>query len=302
MSNLISLTTSLKSFITVFINILSKVSALERIKEYNDELKGADFEVYRRKYDQRLPFDWPRTGKLELRNLKARYREDLPLALKGISIDIRQGEKIAIVGRTGSGKSTILLALMRVLDVELGVDNQGSVFLDEEDISLIGVEKVREAISIIPQDPILFEGTLKENIDPFGVSCEHEIVDCLQKVGFQNADSGFLRQKVKNRGDNFSIGQRQLVLIAKSLLRRNNLILMDEATANIDKKTDQIIQKVLRENMGMTTVITIAHKLDCISEYDRVVVMEDGEIKEVGSVPELIEKGGIFAAMMDEGV
>ncbi|KAG9397719.1 hypothetical protein AC1031_019163 [Aphanomyces cochlioides] len=214
---------------------------------------------------------WPSKGAVQFQNLKLRYRPDLPLVLHGITLDIQGGEKIGICGRTGAGKSSLMIALFRISEFD-----SGTILIDGIDIATIGLATLRRVLSIIPQDPVLFSGTLRENLDPFGEKTDAELEAVVQQTHLDLA----LSTVVAESGSNLSVGQRQLLCIGRALLRQSRIIVMDEATANVDLATDQLIQTTIQQAFTTETVLTIAHRLDTILHCDRVVVLEKGEVVE----------------------
>ncbi|KAH9178081.1 hypothetical protein AeNC1_017475, partial [Aphanomyces euteiches] len=214
---------------------------------------------------------WPSKGAVQFQNLKLRYRPDLPLVLHGITLDIQGGEKIGICGRTGAGKSSLMIALFRISEFD-----SGTILIDGMDIATIGLATLRRVLSIIPQDPVLFSGTLRENLDPFGEKTDAELDAVVQQTHLDLA----LSTVVAESGSNLSVGQRQLLCIGRALLRQSRIIVMDEATANVDLATDQLIQTTIQQAFTTETVLTIAHRLDTILHCDRVVVLEKGQVVE----------------------
>lgn len=229
-----------------------------------------------------------------------RYR-DGPLVLKDLTFDVKGGEKIGVVGRTGSGKSSLMNLLFRIVELE---PDGGEVSIDGINISKIGTEALRSGMSIIPQDPVLFSNTVRYNIDPFNMASDSEIWDVLDKVQLGSVIAALpkgLNDIVAEGGENFSQGQRQLICIARSLVRRPKILVMDEATASIDNKTDATIQEMIRNNFTDATVLTIAHRLNTIMDSDRVLVLDDGNIREYDSPENLMAKeNGLFKAMVEK--
>ena len=228
-----------------------------------------------------------------------RYR-DGPLVLKNISVSFKGGEKIGVVGRTGSGKSSLMNALFRITEIE---PDGGKILIDGTDISAIGLNALRLSLSIIPQDPVMFSNTVRYNLDPFEEKSEYELWEALKKVQLAEAIAvmpGGLDELVAEGGENFSQGQRQLLCIARSLLRKPKILVMDEATASIDNTTDAAIQQMIRANFANATVLTIAHRLNTIMDSDRVLVLDDGNVAEFDSPSALISNGGIFASMVEK--
>nr|XP_050024147.1 multidrug resistance-associated protein 1-like [Dermacentor andersoni] len=230
---------------------------------------------------------WPRDGAVCFRSYSTRYREGLDLALNNINLDIQAGEKIGVVGRTGAGKSTMTLSLFRIVE-----RCEGQIVVDGIDISTLGLHDLRSRITIIPQDPVLFHGTLRYNLDPTGTHGSEELWAALERAHLRDAfeESG-LDFQVTEGGLNLSVGQRQLVCLARAVLRKTKILVLDEATASVDMETDLLVQQTLREHMVDSTVITIAHRLHTVLHSDRVVVMEQGRIVEVGEPAKLLADG-----------
>ena len=230
--------------------------------------------------------NFPKSGKIEFVNYSVRYRPDTKMALKDINIIIQPGEKIGIVGRIGSGKSTLCLCLFRILEA-----TTGQILIDDIDISLIGLSLLRSIITVIPQDPTMIEGTLRENLDPLGGFGEKDMIDALKSVGM-----GYILQqnglnfRIKENGDNLSAGERQLICMARALIRKSKIIIIDEVTSNMDLNSEQLIQKAILTILKESTVITIVHRNKNILEYDRILIFEQGKLIEQGNPKELIDK------------
>eukprot|EP00752_Nemacystus_decipiens_P001289 g1282.t1 len=237
---------------------------------------------------QLLTTGWPWEGRIEFRDgVTMRYRPDTELVLKGVSLAIRPGEKIGIVGRTGSGKSTLMQVLFRMVDCE-----GGSVAIDGVDTKAIGLAALRSRLTIIPQEPVLFSGSLRANLDPFEVYTDEEVWDALEQASLAPTVRRFpkgLLEPVAEYGESLSAGQRQLVCLARALLRKTRVLLLDEATSSVDYETDNVIQSTLRSAFRDCTVLTIAHRLNTIMDSDRILVMEDGKVAELDSPAALLE-------------
>ena len=245
------------------------------------------------KISKQIDDNWLKLGKIEFKNFSVRYREDTEIVLKNLNILINPGEKIGIVGRTGSGKSTITLCLFRLLEAY-----EGAIYIDDLDISAIPLEKLRKNITIIPQDPVLIEGTLRFNIDPFNYYSDKKIIDILKKINFDyiiNKNPLGLYQIIAEEGSNLSVGEKQLICIVRAILRNSKIIIMDEATASIDFKTEEIIQNNISEILKESTIITIAHRIKTIINFDKIISLENGEIMEFDSPKNLLKNSdGIF--------
>ena len=328
MEHLISLSSIVFVFVTGAGVLMNQACAVERLKEYCDfEDFEADFEKIE---DSRIEEDWPQKGGVILENVSVRYRGGLPLVLRNPDLEIKGGEKVAILGRTGSGKSTLILTLMRILEVsekdEEGRADKGVITIDGVDISSLGLRKLRKSISVIPQDPMLIEGTVRSNLGELGYYADSQMIEVLKKVGFdstikieaQEGDDNlssttekqnvnpFLNEKrslldmeIETNGQNLSFGQRQLVYIARALLEQSRILLMDEATASIDKNLDRKIQHLINKMEGVT-IITVAHRLETVLGYDKIIVLDEGRKVEEGSVRELYALNSIFYGMMQE--
>lgn len=259
------------------------------------------------------PETWPSKGEIVFENVSFAYRPGLPVVLKGISLDIKSQEKIGICGRTGAGKSTIMSALYRLNEL-----SDGKIFIDGVDIGQIGLYDLRKKLSIIPQDPVLFRGTIRKNLDPFqehpdellwkslvsgGAISAEEVEDVkVQKpdsIGSLSSMHKFhLDQKVEEEGANFSLGERQLLALTRALVRQSKILILDEATSSVDYETDNKIQSRIAAAFGDCTILCIAHRLKTILTYDRILVLEQGEIEEFDTPRSLYEKkDGIFRQM-----
>lgn len=277
------ITLMLKMLATAVTNLEVQMNAVERIEEYTHLPEEAPAIID----DKRPDENWPSKGEIEFQNFSYRYRDGLPLVLKNISIKIRGGERIGIVGRTGSGKSTLLGALYRLAEPA-----EGRVVIDGVDTTTIGVEDLRSKLSIIPQEPQLFVGTLRYNIDPFGKHTDEELWSALQIAGLKDFVSSLpnkLDEAVLEGGSNFSVGQRQLLCLARALLRKSKILVLDEATASVDFDTDVLIQKAIRTSFPNTTLLVIAHRLNTVMDMNRILALKQGEVQEFDSPKNLVQ-------------
>ncbi|KAJ3277412.1 Multidrug resistance-associated protein 4, partial [Borealophlyctis nickersoniae] len=212
---------------------------------------------------------------------------------------VEGGEKVGVVGRTGAGKSSIISALLRLVE-----PTSGTILIDGVDVCKIGLHDLRSRIAIIPQDPVLFSGTVRSNLDPFGQYTDQDLWDVLDRSNLKSAvaaSPGGLDSTVAENGENWSTGQRQLLCLARAMLRRAKVIILDEATASVDLATDEFIQTAIRRDFASATILTIAHRLNTIADYDRVLVLDHGKVKEYDSPAALLANpGSVFAGMVAE--
>ena len=253
---------------------------VERVQQY---LEDTPQEKFTR--EEGVTPEWPEKGSIIFENVSFKYRDGLPLALNGLNFEIKGGEKVGICGRTGSGKSTLLKVLFNIVDI-----SEGCVYIDGTATCEVGNSVLRSRMSIIPQDPFLFDDTVAKNLDPMGEYAAQEINDVLEKCHLtkQIHALGGLGGEVGEKGNNLSVGQKQLVCLARALLKRSTIICIDEATASVDMDTDRLIQETIREAFVDSTVLTIAHRINTIMECDRVFVMERGAVVETGSPHQLL--------------
>jgi len=268
----------------------------------------------------RPPAAWPTEGRIEVDNLVVSYAPDLPPVLKGLTFSVNRNERIGVVGRTGAGKSSLTLALFRFLEAQ-----SGSIHIDGLDISKIRLHDLRSRLAIIPQDPVLFSGTIRSNLDPFNRHTDEELYDCLERVHLippgsrsgsstptirEEQPSGStgttspkltLSTPVTESGLNLSQGQRQLLCLARAIATRPKIMVLDEATSAVDMATDALIQRSIRSEFRDATLLVIAHRLSTIADFDRVLVLDAGRVVEFGTPRELWEKeGGVFRGMCEE--
>ncbi|XP_015764594.1 PREDICTED: multidrug resistance-associated protein 1-like, partial [Acropora digitifera] len=285
------ITSTLNWMVRMSSELEANIVAVERVKEYSETPTEAEWIIP----DKRPPDDWPDRGSIVIEEFDLKYREGLPLVLKQINCGVKPGEKIGIVGRTGAGKSTLTLALFRILE-RAG----GRIVIDGIDISKIGLQDLRSRLTIIPQDPVLFSGTLRVNLDPFNDHSDDELWKILELSHLKNFVSGLeqgLLYPVSEGGENLSVGQRQLVCLARALLRKSKVLVLDEATAAVDLETDEVIQQTIRREFADRTVFTIAHRLNTVMDYSRIMVLDKGFMVEFDTPKALINKKGIFYSM-----
>ena len=314
--------------VRLYANVELQMNAAERIIEYT-ELPTED------QGGQAPPAAWPTEGRIEVDNLVVSYAPDLPPVLKGLTFRIDRTQRVGVVGRTGAGKSSLTLAVFRFLEAQ-----SGSIHIDGVDIATIKLHDLRSRLAIIPQDPVLFSGTIRSNLDPFDTHTDAALKDCLERVHLTTsrvssaAASGRtspdhaaadhaaadavaaedadikntnifndLSSHVSEGGLNLSQGQRQLLCLARAIVRRPRVMVLDEATSAVDMHTDALIQRSIREEFTDSTLLVIAHRLSTIADFDRILVLSDGQVAEYGSPRELWDKGpeaGVFRSMCEE--
>uniref|UniRef100_A0A7N6BS14 ATP-binding cassette, sub-family C (CFTR/MRP), member 3 n=1 Tax=Anabas testudineus TaxID=64144 RepID=A0A7N6BS14_ANATE len=287
----LQVTMSLNWMVRMTSDLESNIVAVERVKEYSETKTEAPWDVEDKKP---LP-EWPMEGNVQFYNYSVRYREGLDLVLKNLTLDIKGGEKIGIVGRTGAGKSSMTLCLFRLLEAAAG-----EITIDKVKIAEIGLHDLRSKLTIIPQEPVLFSGTLRMNLDPFEKYSDEEVWKALEHSDLHKFVSNHpakLELECSEGGENLSVGQRQLVCLARALLRKTKILILDEATAAIDLETDDLIQSTIRTQFENCTVFTIAHRLNTIMDYTRVLVLDKGQIAEFDTPTNLISQRGIFYGM-----
>nr|POF24399.1 abc transporter c family member 14 [Quercus suber] len=272
----------------------NRMVSVERIKQFTKIPSEAAWEIK----DRVAPSNWPAHGNIDLRDLQVRYRPNTPLVLKGITLSIHGGEKIGVVGRTGSGKSTLIQVLFRLVE-----PSGGRIIIDGLDICMLGLHDLRSRFGIIPQEPVLFEGTVRANVDPTGQYSDEEIWKSLERCQLKDvvaAKPDKLDSLVVDSGDNWSVGQRQLLCLGRVMLKRSKILFMDEATASVDSQTDAVIQKIIREDFATCTIISIAHRIPTVMDCDRVLVIDAGRAKEFDKPSRLLEWPSLFGALVQE--
>lgn len=271
----------------------NQMTSVERIVEYTQIDNETDHQTRLCIPDK----TWPDAGAIEFKNVNMRYDKNLPYVLNDLNFVINPEEKIGIVGRTGAGKSSIISALFQLVPTE------GEILIDNQNIDTVLFQHLRSKISIIPQEPVLFSDTLRKNLDPFNNYDDSVLWNALEEVELKGVVSDLpdgLLTKMSEGGSNFSVGQRQLVCLARAIVRKNKILLMDEATANVDPKTDSLIQTTIRRKFNTCTVLTIAHRLQTIIDSDKVLVMDAGTLREFDSPYLLLENKGIFYEMVQQ--
>ncbi|ODQ63098.1 hypothetical protein NADFUDRAFT_72210 [Nadsonia fulvescens var. elongata DSM 6958] len=313
-SYMLQITGMLSLMVRNMAQVENNMNSVERVHYYASKVEP---EAPYRIPETAPPTNWPESGRIKFQNLSMAYRPGLPLVLKNIVVDIKGGEKIGICGRTGAGKSSIMSSLYRLSEA-----SAGSVLIDDLDISKLGLYELRSKLSIIPQDPTLFQGTVRSNIDPFDKSTDFELWDALRRSWLIdesdaekmktsiNAETGVsngmtskfhLDSPVNDEGTNFSLGERQLIALARALVRKSQILILDEATASVDYETDHKIQSTITKEFSYCTILCIAHRLKTILNYDRILVLEQGEVIEFDTPLELFKKAdGIFRGMCDQ--
>ncbi|KAJ3017793.1 UNVERIFIED_CONTAM: hypothetical protein HDU68_011483 [Siphonaria sp. JEL0065] len=294
----LNVTQSLNWLVRQSCEIETNIVSVERMKEYIDIPQEAPYLMPR----QAPRESWPENGVIEFRDYEARYREGLELVLRKLSFHVNSNEKIGIVGRTGAGKSSLTLALFRIME-----PSSGTIVLDGVDVTKIGLYDLRSKMTIIPQDPFVFNGTVRENLDPFQKATDDELWDALEAANMKTVVAeldGKLDAQLHQGGENLSCGQRQLLCLSRAVLRKSRVMILDEATAAIDFETDNIIQRTIRELAKHATVITIAHRINTIIDYDRILVLEHGKVAELDTPQNLLKnkKSKFFALAKEAGL
>uniref|UniRef100_A0A673LNP5 Canalicular multispecific organic anion transporter 1-like n=1 Tax=Sinocyclocheilus rhinocerous TaxID=307959 RepID=A0A673LNP5_9TELE len=293
----LNVTQTLNWLVRMTSELETNIVAVERVREYAEIKNEAPWIT-----TNRPPDDWPTDGNINFENYKVRYRPELELILHGITCDIQSTEKIGIVGRTGAGKSSLTNCLFRIIEA-----SEGQILVDGIDISTLGLHDLRSRLTIIPQDPVLFSGTLRMNLDPFEKSSDEEIWTVLELAHLKDYVRGLptgLQHVVSEGGENLSVGQRQLLCLARALLRKSRILILDEATAAVDLETDDLIQNTIRTEFSHCTVLTIAHRLNTILDSSRVMVLDSGKIVEFDSPSVLLnnKQGHFYAMAKDAGI
>ncbi|KAF9435257.1 hypothetical protein BGZ76_006612 [Entomortierella beljakovae] len=335
LSYAINTTFAITYLVKSYSEFLNELVSVERIQEYTLKKQEAPSRLPE---DDKLPPNWPSEGRIVFKDYSTRYRQGLELVIKDISFEIQPAEKVGVVGRTGAGKSSLTLALFRIIeaanshwaiasyngssesqmaDMEevstkylepdlsnvLVDEDGGSIEIDGVDISTLGLETLRQHLAIIPQDPIIFSGTVRENLDPFNQASDTEIWEALERAHLKehiaSLGDGLLFEVAQN-GENFSIGQRSLICLARALLRKTKILVLDEATSAVDVETDELIQKTIRKEFKDRTILTIAHRIKTIMDSDKILVLEKGQVQEFDTPTSLLNGRGLFYSLAEQ--
>lgn len=277
-----TITGSMNWFVRMLTQSENNLTSFERIEHYANQASE--------RWEGEIPPPaWPESGAISFEKISVRYRPELPRVLNDISLSVKAGERIGLVGRTGSGKSTLVQVLFRLLELE-----QGAILIDGKNIATVSLAELRDALTMIPQEPVLFSGTIRSNLDPHDVFSDSELLDALKRVELQHfileSSEGLLSAVIEG-GQNFSAGQRQLLCLAQALLKKTRILILDEATANVDPKSDQAIQNTIRREFRNATQLIIAHRLGTVMDCDRIVMLEFGRVVRHGSPRELLASG-----------
>ncbi|SCV04479.1 LAMI_0H16468g1_1 [Lachancea mirantina] len=296
LSYALQITQSLNWIVRMTVEVETNIVSVERIKEYSN-LKPEAPQIIK---DNRPAEDWPTKGDIVFENYSTRYRSELGLVLKGINLHVKPKEKIGIVGRTGAGKSSLTLALFRIIEAA-----EGRILIDDVSIDKIGLSDLRHHLSIIPQDAQVFEGTVRENIDPTNCFTDEQIWGALELSHLKEHIMGLgddgLNAQLSEGGGNLSVGQRQLMCLARALLIPSKVLVLDEATAAVDVETDQVIQETIRSAFKDRTILTIAHRINTIMDSDRIVVLDQGHVAEFDKPEVLLQNTeSMFYALCKE--
>ncbi|GKU99909.1 hypothetical protein SLEP1_g12688 [Rubroshorea leprosula] len=307
LSYTLNITTLLSGVLRQASRAENSLNAVERVGTYIDLASEAPDVIE----SNRPPPGWPSSGSIKFEDVVLRYRPELPPVLHGLSFTISPSEKVGIVGRTGAGKSSMLNALFRIVEVE-----KGRISIDGCDLAKFGLTDIRKALSIIPQSPVLFSGTVRFNLDPFSEHNDADLWEALERAHLKDVIRNILlvwmlrkilltdvQQNayfyVLEGGENFSVGQRQLLSLSRALLRSSKILVLDEATAAVDVRTDALIQKTIREEFKYCTMLVIAHRLNTIIDCDRILVLDAGQVLEHDTPEELLSKEeSAFAKMV----
>ncbi|TPX38128.1 hypothetical protein SmJEL517_g00165 [Synchytrium microbalum] len=296
LSYALTITTSLNWAVRNISQTENNMNSIERLVHYCESLESEKPDIIP---EHRPPASWPSEGKIEIRNLTLRYRDNLPDVIHEISFTVEAGQKLGVVGRTGAGKSSIVVALLRLVEKK-----SGEILIDNLDVSMMGLHDLRKSISTIPQEPVLFSGTIRSNLDPFDQYSDEAIWAALGQSDMKGVVAntpGALEAAVTENGENWSQGQRQLLCLARALLRKSKIVILDEASASVDGETDEFIRATIRRDFADSTIITIAHRLDTVVDYDKILVLSHGTVLELDTPHNLLSNpNSAFSKMVDE--
>ncbi|KAM1917545.1 hypothetical protein ACFX13_037135 [Malus domestica] len=286
MGLLLSYALNITDLLTAVLRLASQaensLNAVERVGTYIELPSEAPAVIE----SNRPPPAWPSFGYIKFENVVLRYRPELPPVLLELSFTISPTDKVGIVGRTGAGKSSMLNALFRIVELE-----RGRILIDDCDIAKFGLSDLRKVLGIIPQSPVLFSGTVRFNLDPFQEHNDADLWEALERAHLKDAirrNSLGLDAEVSEAGDNFSVGQRQLLSLSRAVLRRSKILVLDEATAAVDVRTDALIQKTIRQEFQSCTMLIIAHRLNTIIDCDRILLLDAGRVREFDTPERLL--------------
>lgn len=289
-----TVTTGMSSFFMKnFCDVANNMKSVERVLEYSENIAEEDTGT------EKLREQWPSEGKVEFQSVSLRYSPEEPPVLKEISFTVQPREKIGIIGRTGAGKSSLLSVLFHLFPFD------GKVVVDGVDTKTLPLSKVRSAISIVPQNPVLFSETLRKNLDPFGEYSDDAIWAALDDVELKDTIAALpagLETMVTDGASNFSVGQKQLLCLVRAILRNSKIIVLDEATANVDLKSDELIQSAIRKRFKDCTILTIAHRLLTVMDADKILIMDAGKVIEFDHPYNLLKNAnGFFYEYIHKG-
>lgn len=302
LSYVLQIANQLNTLMRSLTQVENEMNSAERMCHYALEMEQeAPYEIS----DSAPPPSWPQNGEISFKNVTMAYRPELPTVLQNLTFDVAPAERIGICGRTGAGKSSIMAAMFRLCELK-----EGQIVIDGIDISTLGLHQLRSKLSIIPQDPVLFKGTIRRNLDPFGQSNDERMIESLKRVGLVSEEdaekfkAGATEHKfhldylVEDEGVNYSLGEKQLISFARALIRDSKILILDEATSSVDYDTDKRVQASIAEDFRHCTILTIAHRLRTILSYHRILVLDKGQVVEFDTPWNLFNKeGGLFQDM-----